>query len=144
MFGRALANAAADVVKLQIDGIMKMKLINKFFIAALTIFALVNLGCGSDLTAQSTAQITRVAIDRDTKTSRRKTSSNKKKKKTTTSVETEIEYRYTVGGKTYEGYSEKDGDVQRDFPSGAQVVVCYNPADPQESDVFAGGHKCVD
>ncbi|HEY0050501.1 MAG TPA: DUF3592 domain-containing protein [Pyrinomonadaceae bacterium] len=118
-----------------------MKLINKLFAAAIMIFAFVNLGCGSKLTAESTAQITRVAIDRDTKTSRRKTSSNKKRK-TTTSVETEIDYRYTVGGKTYEGYSEKDGDVQRDFPSGAQVVVCYNPSNPEESDVFAGGYKC--
>ncbi|HLM00423.1 MAG TPA: DUF3592 domain-containing protein [Pyrinomonadaceae bacterium] len=119
-----------------------MKLINKFIIAAAMIFASINFGCSSNLTAQSTAQITRAAIDRDTKTSRRKTSSNKKKKKTTTSIETEIDYRYTVGGKTYEGYSEKDGDVQRDFPAGAQVVVCYNPADPEESDVFASGYKC--
>lgn len=119
-----------------------MKLINKLIIATTTIFVLINVGCSSNLTAQSTAQIARVAIDRDTKTSRRKTSSNKKKKKTTTSVETEIDYRYTVGGKTYDGYSEKDGDVQRDFPSGSQVVVCYNPSNPEESDVFAAGYKC--
>ena len=121
---------------------MNMKLINKFIIATAAIFALINTGCSSNLTAQSTAEITGAAIDRDTKTSRRKTSSNKKKKKTTTSVETEIDYRYTVGGKTYDGYSEKDGDVQRDFPSGSQVVVCYNPSAPEESDVFAAGYKC--
>ena len=84
-----------------------------------------NLACSSNLTAQGAAQVTRVAIDRDTKTTKRKTSSNKKKKKTTTtSVETEIDYSYTVNGKTYQGYSEKDGDVQRDFQSGTQVVVC--------------------
>lgn len=137
-----MANEAASVVKLRFAAIMKMNLINKLIIVALTIFALLNFGCSSDLTAQSTAEITRAAIDRDTKTSRRKTSSNKKKRKTTTSVETEIDYRYTVNGKTYEGYTEKDGDVQRDFPSGAQVVVCYNPANPEESDVFASGYKC--
>jgi hypothetical protein len=84
----------------------------------------------------------RVALDRDTKTTKRKTSSNKKKKKTTTSVETEIDYRYEVNGKTYDGYAEKDGDAQRDFQTGAQVVVCYNPSNPDESDVFAAGHKC--
>jgi hypothetical protein len=121
---------------------MKMKLINKLLIAATAISALANLGCSSNLTAETTGQIARVAIDRDTKTSRRKTSSNKTKKTTKTSVETEIDYRYTVGGKTYEGYSEKDGDVQRDFPSGGQAVVCYNPSNPEESDVFASGYKC--
>ena len=106
------------------------------------VFAAANLACSSNLTAQGTAQVTRVAIDRDTKTSTRKTSSNKKKKKTTTSIETEIDYSYTVDGKTYQGYSEKDGDVQRDFQSGAQVVVCYNPQNPEESDVFPGGYNC--
>jgi hypothetical protein len=108
----------------------------------MAVFAAANLACSSNLTAQSTAQVTRVAIDRDTKTSKRKTSSNKKKRKTTTSVETEIDYSYTVDGKTYQGYSEKDGDVQRDFQSGAQVVVCYNPQNPEESDVFASGYNC--
>jgi hypothetical protein len=121
-----------------------MKLTSKLiFTAAISLLAL-NFGCSSKLTAESTAEITRVALDRDTKTSRRKTSSNKTKKKTTTTVETEIDYRYAVNGKTYEGYAEKDGDVQRDFQSGARVVVCYNPSKPEESDVFAGGHKCGD
>ena len=102
----------------------------------------INFGCNSNLTAESTGEITRVAIDRDTKTSRRKTSSNRKKKKTTASVETEIDYRFSVGGKAYEGYSEKDGDVQREFQPGARAVVCYNPSNPEESDVFTAGHKC--
>ena len=106
------------------------------------VFTAANLACSSDLTAQGAAQVTRVAIDRDTKTSKRKTSSNKKKKKTTTSVETEIDYSYTINGKTYQGYSEKDGDVQRDFQAGSQVVVCYNPQNPEESDVFASGYNC--
>jgi hypothetical protein len=119
-----------------------MKLINKlFFVAAMFVLG-VNFGCSSKLTAGTDGEITRVAIDRDTKTSTRKTSSNKKKTTTKTSVETEIDYRYTVNGKTYEGYIEKDGDVQRDFPSGSKAVVCYNPANPEESDVFAAGYKC--
>lgn len=99
-------------------------------------------GCRSNLTAETTGQITRVALDRDTKTVKRKTSSNKKRTTTKTSIETEIDYRYTVNGKTFDGYSEKDGDVQRDFQNGAQVTVCYNPSNPEESDVFAVGTKC--
>ncbi len=110
----------------------------------LTLFVIAAFGasCGSNLTAETLGQIRGVAIDRDVKTSKKKTSSNKKKKKTSVSVETEIEYSYSVGGKTYDGYSEKDGDVQRDFSNGAPVVVCYNPKSPEESDVFTAGTKC--
>ena len=115
---------------------------SKFIFSAVIIVCIINFACSSKLTADAPAQITRVAIDRDTKTKKRKTSSNKTKRKTTTSVETEIDYRYAVNGKTYDGYAEKDGDVQRDFPSGGQAVVCYNPSSPDESDVFPSSHKC--
>lgn len=119
-----------------------MKLKNKLIFTVAAIVLVINFGCASKLTAEAAAEITRVAIDRDTKTSRKKTSSNKTKKRTTTSVETEIDYRYTVNGRTYEGYSEKDGDLQRDFQPNSKAVVCYNPSNPEESDVFTTGHKC--
>ncbi len=119
-----------------------MKLTGKIIFSVIIIVSIGNFACSSRLTADSAAQITRVALDRDTKTKKRKTSSNKTKRKTTTTVETEIDYRYTVNGKTYDGYAEKDGDVQRDFPSGGQAIVCYNPSNPDESDVFPVGHKC--
>jgi hypothetical protein len=119
-----------------------MKLTTKLLFSATIIVSIVNLACSSKLTAETPAQITRVVLDRDTKTKKRKTSSNKTKRKTTTAYETEIDYRYTVNGKTYDGYAEKDGDVQKDFPSGGQAVVCYNPANPEESDVFPTGQKC--
>ena len=121
-----------------------MKLTGKLIFSATIILSIVSFACSSKLTAESTAQITRVAIDRDTKTKKRKTSSNKTKRKTTTTVETEIDYRYTVNGKSYDGYAEKDGDLQRDFPSGGQAIVCYNPSNPEESDVFPISHKCED
>jgi hypothetical protein len=119
-----------------------MKTKNKLLTLTAVVFAALNFGCGSNLTGETTGQVTRVALDRDRKTTTRRTSSNKKKKKTTVSTETEIDYRYTVGGRSYEGYIEKDGDVQRDFPAGATVVVCYDPQSPEESEVFAAGSKC--
>ncbi len=119
-----------------------MKLTNILIFTTVVIVLVFNFGCGSKLTAETTAEITRVVPDRDTKTSRRKTSSNRMKKKKTTSLETEIDYRYVVNGKTYEGYTEKDGDVQRDFQPNSKAVVCYNPSNPEESDVFKIGHKC--
>jgi hypothetical protein len=108
----------------------------------LFVFIAAGFGCRSNLTAETSGQIKSVVLDRDTKTTRKKTSSNKKKKKTTTSIETEIEYSYTVNGKNYDGYSEKDGDVQSAFQAGAPVVVCYDPSNPEESDVFTKGTKC--
>ena len=118
---------------------MNMKKLSFFTILA---FAAFGVGCSSNLTAGTPGQIKSVVLDRDVKTSKKKTSSNKKKKKTSVSYETEIEYSYSVGGRNFDGYSEKDGDVQRDFPAGAPVVVCYNPSNPEESDVFAAGTNC--
>lgn len=112
------------------------------FTTVLLIFSAANLGCGSNLIAETPGQVTSVVIDRDTKNSRRKTSSNKKKRTTKTTVETEIDYSYTANGKSYTGYAEKDGDVKSTFSVGSQVVVCYNPQNPEESDVFAAGTKC--
>ena len=119
-----------------------MKLTNLLIITTIAILSVFSFGCNSNLTAETSGEITRVVLDRDTKTKKRKTSSNKTKRKTTTTFETEIDYRYSVGGKSYQGYSEKDGDVQRDFQTGAAVVVCYNPSNPDESEVFAAGYKC--
>jgi hypothetical protein len=76
------------------------------------------------------------------KTSKKKTSSGKTKKTTKTDTETEIDYTYTVDGKNHTGYSEKDGNVISNFATGSTVVVCYNPKNPEESDVFAVGTKC--
>lgn len=99
-------------------------------------------GCGSKLTAETTGRVTSTTMDRERKTTRRKTSSGKTKKTTKVDVETGIDYEYTVDGRNLTGYSEKDGDVRRDFASGASVTVCYNPKNPEESDVYTAGTKC--
>lgn len=105
-------------------------------------FAVMAIGCQSKLTTGTSGQVTRVSIDRDTKTTRTKTSSGKIKKRTKISYETEIHYRYAVGGRSYTGYAEKDGNVRSRFQTGAKVLVCYNPASPEDSDIFSIGSKC--
>jgi hypothetical protein len=114
----------------------------KITFVTIFIFAAFGFGCGSNLNGETQGYIKTVVLDRDVKTSKRKTSSNRKKRKTTVSVETEIEYSYNVQGRNYEGFSEKDGDVQGDFQKGETVVVCYNLSNPEESDVFPKGTKC--
>jgi len=106
------------------------------------IFMAFAIGCKSNLTASTTGQVTSSVIDRDVKTSKKKTSSGKTKKSTKTDTETEIDYTYTIDSKNYSGYSEKDGNVQSSFAVGSTVTVCYNPQNPEESDVFPNGTKC--
>jgi hypothetical protein len=111
-------------------------------------FAFVFAGCSGDdfsrrLTAEAPAEITSVVLDRDRKTTRRRSGSNNRRRtKTKTTYETDITYRYTVNGRAYEGETEKDGDVTGSFRAGSSVKVCYNPAQPDESDVFENNHRC--
>ena len=115
-----------------------------YIILIIAIFIAFSIGCSSNLTAETSGQVTNSVIDRDVKTSKKKTSSNKTKKKTKVEVETEVDYTYIVDGKNYTGYSEKDGNVISNFATGSKVTVCYNPKNPEESDVFAVGTKCGD
>ena len=112
-------------------------------ISALIMLVVMTVGCKSKLTAETTGQITNAVIDRETTTKTVKTSSNTTKKKTSTSTETEISYTYTIDGNNYTGYTEKNGDVRSNFQIGVAVVVCYNPAKPEQSDVFVVGSKCI-
>lgn len=114
----------------------------------ISLFAFVLTACSGDdfsrrLTAEAPAEITSVVLDRDRKINRRRSSaSNRRRKTTKTTYETDISYRYTVNGKVYDGETEKDGDVTGSFRVGASVKACYNPAQPDESDVFEGSHRC--
>jgi predicted kinase len=81
-----------------------MKMYRKLsFISMIIIFAAITTGCKSKLTATASGQVTKVVIDRDTKTTKVKNSSGETKRKTKTTTETEINYTYTVAGKTYTG-----------------------------------------
>jgi hypothetical protein len=114
----------------------------------ISFFAFLLAGCsGNDfsrrLTAEAPAEITSVVLDRDRKTTRRRSGSNNRRRTTTkTTYETDISYRYIVNGQVYNGETEKDGDMTGTYRNGSRVKVCYNPAQPDESDVFETGHRC--
>jgi hypothetical protein len=118
------------------------------FLFLISIFAFVSANCSGDdfsrrLSAEAEGELTSVALDRERKTTRRRSGSNNRRRTTTkTTYETDISYRYTVNGQIYNGETEKDGDVTASFRTGARVKVCYNPAQPDESDVFESGHRC--
>lgn len=110
--------------------------------------AFVFAACSGDdfsrrLTAEASGEITSVVLDHDRKITSRRSGSNSRRRTTTkTTYETDISYRYTVNGQVYNGETEKDGDVTGRFRAGSPVKVCYNPAQPDESDVFEAGHRC--
>lgn len=99
-------------------------------------------GCRSKLTAETTGQVTNSVLDRERKTKRKKTSSGRTKTTTKVDTETDIDYTYTVGGRSFSGFTERDGNVVGQFAIGSTVKVCYDPSNPEDSDLAAPGEKC--
>jgi hypothetical protein len=53
--------------------------------------------------------------------------------------ETDVFYRFTVNGQTFEARSTKLGRRDSAFPIGTPGRVRYNPDRPSEADVISGG-----
>ena len=73
------------------------------------------------MTAKATAVVTEVDLQRDTESS--------------SLDETRLRYRFDAGGRSVESADALPGDRTSEMKPGRQVTVCYNPADPAESDV---------
>ncbi|HEY9402172.1 MAG TPA: DUF3592 domain-containing protein [Pyrinomonadaceae bacterium] len=85
------------------------------------------------LTAEAPAQVVSVSVDSD-----RTRSANR----TQTKYKTLVVYDYTVGGATLHGQTSKSGDVKSSYENSQQVKVCYEPAHPENSEIFTADHKC--
>lgn len=94
------------------------------------------------LTAEAPAQITAVSLDRGRRTTTTTTGNRNRRRKRTGDTETDIRYRFTVNGRPYDGATEKDGDQTSTYKTGMAAKVCYNPSDPEESEVFPSSHTC--
>ncbi|WP_426042811.1 DUF3592 domain-containing protein [Brevundimonas sp. TWP2-3-4b1] len=53
-----------------------------------------------------------------------------------------VHYNYAVAGQVLADQSSKPDDVSRIFPEGTQVTICYDPAEPGETEVYATGQTC--
>lgn len=85
------------------------------------------------LTAEAPAQVTSVSLDTD-----RSRTNNRSRTKYTTHVA----YRYTVNGTTLNGQTSKTGDVKSSYEGSSAVKVCYEPAHPENSEIFTADYKC--
>ena len=87
------------------------------------------------LTAEAPAEILRVA-DRGSAAQRNR--------------QTVVDYRYVVGGTTYEARVIKRGPNKRpdasrpDYVVGQPAKVCYNPSRPRTAEVFTPAYRCPD
>ena len=85
------------------------------------------------LTAEAPAQVLSVSVDTD------RTRTNNRSR---TRYKTLISYRYTVNGSALSGQTTKSGDVKSSYENGQSVKVCYEPAHPENSEIFTGDHQC--
>ena len=56
---------------------------------------------------------------------------------------TNVSYRFSVGGRTFEGRSRKSGDGRDRYAQGANARACYDPANPERSEVFPASYDCA-
>lgn len=85
------------------------------------------------LTAEAPAQVVSVSVDTD------RTRTNNRSR---TRYKTRISYRYTVNGTTLSGQSTKTDDVKSSYENSQSVKVCYEPARPENSEIFTADYKC--
>ncbi len=85
------------------------------------------------LTAEAPAQVTSVSVDTDR---------NRTNNRSRTRYTTRISYRYTVNGVALSGQTSKSGDVKSSYENGSGVKVCYEPAHPENSEIFTADYKC--
>jgi hypothetical protein len=113
-----------------------------FFIVVMMFFVAMTVGCRSKRTAETSGEVTNVSVERDKTTTITKTDLGQTKSKTKISYKTEITYNYIISGKIYTGHAKKSSGMQSSFNIGSLVLVCYNPENPQDSDVFPAKSKC--
>ncbi|HEV2765429.1 MAG TPA: DUF3592 domain-containing protein [Pyrinomonadaceae bacterium] len=85
------------------------------------------------LTAEAPAQVVSVSVDTD-----RSRANNRSRTRHTTRVS----YSYTVNGSALTGQTSKSGDVRSSYEQGRPVKVCYEPARPENSEIFTADYKC--
>lgn len=90
------------------------------------------------LTAEAPAQVLSVTLERN----RRTTRNANRRRRSRTDTETDISYRFAAGGRSITGSTSKEGDETGTYRAGMQAKACYNPSNPEESEVFTPDHKC--
>jgi hypothetical protein len=82
------------------------------------------------LTAEAPAQVLDVNV---TSSKRRRSSRN---------YSTRITYRFEVDGRTIETEWTKSDDVSDEYALGRRAKVCYDPAHPDDNEIFTLSYRC--
>jgi len=108
------------------------------------------VGCGTNedkqrlagMTAEAPAEVLSVDVISDKSNTKRRIRNNSNRRRTRTTHETVVDYRFAASGGMIEATTEKSGDVHQNFKVGMAAKACYNPSQPDESEVFPANHQC--
>lgn len=65
-----------------------------------------------------------------------------KRRRSSRRFSTHITYRFEVNGRTIETEFTKSDDVSEDFAVGRRAKVCYDPAKPDDNEIFTLSYRC--
>lgn len=82
------------------------------------------------LTSEAPAQVLEVNV------------TSSKRRRSTRSYSTHITYRFVANGRTIETEYTKSDDVSGDFGVGRRAKVCYDPAKPDDNEIFTLSYRC--
>lgn len=79
------------------------------------------------LTSSTQGQVTEVIVQTDSESD---------------DATTIVHYSYAVAGQALTDQSSMPDDKSEAFPEGALVTICYDPADPRETEVYSTEQAC--
>jgi hypothetical protein len=92
------------------------------------------------LTGSAPAQVLEVKVRDSNSSNNRNTAQNRQR--SSPSYSTRITYRFEVNGRTIETEWTKSNDVSEEYEVGRGARVCYDPADPEDNEIFPLNYRC--
>jgi hypothetical protein len=89
------------------------------------------------LTAEAPAQVLEVKL-----TSRDRNRNTNTNSSASPTYSTRITYRFQANGRTIETEWTKSDDVSDEYTVGGRAKVCYDPANPDENEIFTLSYRC--
>ncbi|HEV7744301.1 MAG TPA: DUF3592 domain-containing protein [Pyrinomonadaceae bacterium] len=95
------------------------------------------------LTAEAPAQVLAVKVTRQSTTPNQNNSQNQNAgNNSTPTFSTRITYSFQADGRTIETEWVKSGDVSEEYEVGRRAKVCYEPANPNNNEIFPLSYRC--
>jgi hypothetical protein len=95
------------------------------------------------LTAEAPAQVLEVKVtSRDHNRSTNSNTNSNINSPSSRTYSTRITYRFQANGRTIETEWTKSDDVSDEYTVGGRAKVCYDPANPDDNEIFTLSYRC--